>query len=219
MAQTMTVEQQLEDADRRWLGHWKEGPKRTRLDRLAPQVGEQAPDLELTSSEGERVRLSNVWSKGTVHLFVMRQYGCGCMKERWAQLQDDYPKLSDAGATLVPIGSGEPERTKLFIEDRNIPVPVLCDPEGKAYDAYGITEGTVPTILHDYNWQPGDDEGGRKLMAGRAPDLKLVDNPWILPAEFIIDRGGVIRHAHRYQYCEDYPPVSVLLGAVNAARR
>jgi hypothetical protein len=38
------------------------------------------------------------------------------------------------------------------------------------------------------------------------------------PAEFIIDRGGVIRRAHRYQCCEDYPPVSVLQGAVNAAR-
>jgi peroxiredoxin len=211
------LERQLEEADRRWLDYWLTGPRQTRLDTLPPQVGDPAPDIELVDSNGRPARVSQSWTDAPAHLFFMRQYGCGCMKERWAQLQDDYPRLREAGVNLVPIGRGEPERTRRFMEVRQIPVPVLCDPEGRAYDAYGVIEGTVATILHDHPWKPGDEEAGRKLMESRRDsDLRLVDNPWTLPLEVIVDRHGIIRHVHRYQYCEDFPPVSVLLGAVRS---
>jgi peroxiredoxin len=141
------------------------------------------------------------------------------MKERWGQLREEYPKLREAGANLLAIGMGEPERTRLYIQVRQVPVPVLCDPERRAYDAYGIIEGTPSTILHATPWTPGNEAAGRRLMESRREtDLRLVDNPWILPAEFIIDQKGIMRYAHRYQYCEDYPPTTVLLGAIRAAK-
>jgi hypothetical protein len=47
----------------------------------------------------------------------------------------------------------------------------------------------------------------------------VVDSPWQLPGEFVIGSDGVIRLAHRYQYCEDFPPKKVLLGAIATAER
>lgn len=215
-----SLARQLAAADQRWLERWMAGPTRTRWDRLPIQPGDPAPDVELVDAEAKPMRLSGLWSKGpgVTHLYFMRHYGCTCTRDRWEQLNEHLGSLRDAGATTVAIGAGEPERTRLFMTQRNISVPVLCDPQGLAYDAYGVLEGSVAAILHDTPWRPGDEAAGRAMADPRRDtDLRLVDNPWILPAEFIIDATGVVRFAHRAQYCEDSPPASVLLGAIRAA--
>ncbi|MBI2237881.1 MAG: AhpC/TSA family protein [Actinobacteria bacterium] len=212
------LQRQYEAADERWFRHWLEGPTRTRHERLPTQIGDQAPDVELVDADGRPKRLSDFWTERPLHLFLMRHYGCSCMKERWEQLGKQLAAFQEAGGHTVAVGMGEPERTRRFIEARGIGCAVLCDPDGKAYEAYGIVEGDVPAILHDFAWKPGDEQTGRELMESRRDtDRRLVDNPWLLPAEFVIDRRGVIGHAHRYQYCEDFPPVAVLVGAVRAA--
>lgn len=214
------LERQLRAADERCMRHWLEGPTRTRRDAVPVQVGDPAPDVDLVDQDGNPASLSRFWQEGPIVLFFMRHYGCSCMKERWGQLREEVPRLEEAGGRLVGVGMGEPERTRLFIRHRAIPVSVLCDPDGKAYTAYRIVEGTVPAVLHDFEWKPGDEETGRKLAdSRRETDLRLVDNPRLLPAEFVVDRAGVIRHAHRYQYCEDFPPSTVLIGAIKAAAR
>jgi hypothetical protein len=39
-----------------------------------------------------------------------------------------------------------------------------------------------------------------------------------LPGEFVVDRGGIIRLAYRYQYCEDFPDPRVLTTALHLAK-
>lgn len=214
------LEKQYAEADARWLLLWMQGPTKTSYRKLPVQIGDPAPDVELIDSDGNPVRISDFWKEAPLHLFFLRHYGCSCMKERWGQFREEYPKLREAGAEMVAVGMGEPERTRVYIEVRQVPCPVLCDTQMRAYEAYGIIEGTPAAILHDFDWKPGDKETGRKMMdTRRDTDRRLVDNPWLLPAEFIIDRQGIIRHAHRYQYCEDYPPTTVLLGAIRQANR
>ena len=63
---------------------------------------------------------------------------------------------------------------------------------------------------------------GRELQdSRRGSDRALVDNPWQLPGEFVIDTDGVIRLVYRYQYCyqycEDYPDPRVLTAAIRIA--
>ncbi len=165
------------------------------------------------------MRLSEEWKKGPLHLIFLRHFGCSCGKERAAQLNEEYDQLTDSGARVLAIGQGEPERTVEYIRVRQMPCPVLCDPEYRAYNAYGLLEGTPASIFHDEEWKPNNERAGRVLMDRRRnTDMRVVDNPWLLPAEFVIDRGGTIRHTHRYQYCEDYPPSAVLVGAIRAAQ-
>ncbi len=45
----------------------------------------------------------------------------------------------------------------------------------------------------------------------------LVDSPWQLPGEFVVDISGIIRLAYRYQYCENYPDPRVLVAAIREA--
>ena len=162
--------------------------------------------------------LSEWWSKGVVHLVFLRHFGCSCLSERWDQMRDQLSELASAGATTVAIAQGEPERTAEVAARRGYPFPILCDPSRRAYEAFGLLEGTPPQVLHDFPWKPGDRETVDKLFAPRkGTERAVVDDPWQLPGEFVIAPGGRIALAHRYQFCEDYPPQGVLLGAIAAS--
>ena len=75
----------------------------------------------------------------------------------------------------------------------------------------------MPSVFHDEAWTPGDRAAADALTASRrSTERALMDHAWQLPGEFIIARGGRIILVHRSQYCEDFPPTSVLLGALAA---
>jgi len=208
-----------ESPEAKWLTAWLAGPRRTRWPILPPQVGDQAPDVQLPDASGRVRRLSEWWSAGPVHLIFLRHFGCMCLSERWVRLRDELAALAGAGAETVAIAQGESERTAEVAIRRGYPFPILCDPGRRAYEAFGLPEGTPAQILHDVPWRPGDRATGAELVTSRkGTERAVVDDPWQLPGEFVIAQGGRIALAHRYQYCEDFPPQAVLLGAIAAAR-
>ncbi len=206
-------------AEQRWLAQWLAGPTRTRFEELPPQAGDPAPNPTLIDTSGEPRPLSDFWAHGPSLVIFMRHFGCSCLMERWEVLKLDLSAFADAGARVVAICQAEPERARAVAERRAYEFPVLCDPELEAYRAFGLLEGQPSQILHDLPWRPGDEETARTLFIEprRGTERAVVDSPWQLPGEFVIGSNGRIALAHRYQYCEDFPPKTVLLGAIAAA--
>ena len=209
-------------AEEAWLEHWKRGPTRTRVAN-APQIGDRAPDVELEDQTGEIVRLGSFWRNGPALLLFWRHYGCGCGLDRTKRLQREHADYVAAGAAVVIIGQGEPARARAYAEKYGLPpVPILCDPAARAYEAYGLPEAVPAQVLYD---APEDlqrcelDAGLRFMDARRQMGRPLVDNPWQLPGEFVVDRAGTIRLTYRYQYCEDFPDPRVHLAAIREASR
>jgi peroxiredoxin len=206
-------------AEERWLASWLVGPTRIRYEELPPQPGDAAPDPVLRDTSGDARHLSEFWAHSPALVIFMRHFGCSCLMERWEGLKNDLAELADAGARVVAICQAEPERARAVAERRRYQFPLLCDPELSAYRAFGLLEGQVAQVLHDFAWQPGDEETARTLFIEprRGTERAVVDSPWQLPGEFVIGSDGQIVLAHRYQYCEDFPPKTVLLGAIAAA--
>ena len=197
------VDQQQSAAEQEWLQAWLSGPSRTRYSALPPQVGDPAPELELPDTSGRKRRLSDFWQAKPALILFLRHFGCSCLAERWDQLKGDLGAFAVAGAQVVAICQGEPERTAALATRRGYPFPLLCDPDRRAYHLYGLLEGT----------------GEKMLASRRGTERALVDNPWQLPGEFVVATSGRLVLTHRYQYCEDFPPKTVLLGAMAAAGR
>jgi len=214
------LEQREKDAEQRWLASWLAGPTRTRYEALPVQAGDPAPDLELPDSTGQRRHLSEFWAHGPALLIFMRHFGCSCLMERWEVLRRELEDFEEAGARVVAVCQAEPERAAPVAARRGYAFPLLCDPDLTAYQAYGLLEGQPSQILHAFPWKQGDEETARTLFIEprRGTERAVVDSPWQLPGEFVIGSDGQIGLAHRYQYCEDFPPKSVLIGAVAAAQ-
>lgn len=214
------VDREQAAAEQEWLEAWLTGPTRTRQASLPPQIGDPAPDFDLPDTTGTRRHLSEFWKDRPALIVFLRHFGCSCLAERWEKLRHEVSAFEEAGARVIAVGQGEPERTAAVARRRGYPFPILCDPERRAYELYGLPEGTPAQILHDFAWTPGDRATGEKLLSSRrGTERALVDNPWQLPGEFVVSTSGRLVHTHRYQYCEDFPPKTVLIGAIEAATR
>lgn len=212
------LEQQIQAGEAEWKAGWKRGPQRLRWTELPPQFGDQAKDFTLLDSSGESVKLSAYWRDKPTLIIFWRHYGCSCGIDRAGRLLKEYDDYMAAGANVVVIGQGEPERTAAYAQKYNLPpVPVLCDPNYEVYQVYGLVEGKTSQILFDApdEYLDLDHDAGMKLAAERsADDRPLVDNSWLLPGEFVVDQSGEIRLTYRYNYCEDFPDHRVLLAAI-----
>jgi len=215
-------EEQMEAAEKEWIEGWKRGPQRLRWTKMPVQVGDDAPDFELPDSNGHMVKVSSYWQDRPALVLFWRHYGCGCGIDRAGMLTKEYDAYRNAGANVLIIGQGEPARAAAYAEKYKLPaLPILCDPEFRSYEAYGLVEGKPSQILFDApeKFLDRDIDAGMKLAEERRNlGRPLVDNSWLLPGEFVVDQQGIVRLAYRYNYCEDFPDFRVLIAAIREAR-
>ena len=216
------AEDQIRAAEREFIERWTRGPDRQRWESLPPQVGDRAPDAELADHTGREVALSSFWRDRPALVLFWRHFGCGCGVERAARLRDEIDDYVAAGANVVIVGQGEPERAARYRDEHRLACPVLCDPDRDLYRAYGLREGHVAHVLFDAPeefWTHDRAIGEEFQLQRREGGRPLVDSPWQLPGEFVVDASGTVRHEHRYQHCEDFPPPLVLIAAIKLAAR
>jgi peroxiredoxin len=187
-----------------------------------PMAGDRATDLTLLDHEGDERTLSSFWTEQPALVMFWRQYACGCGIERAGRLKEEMASYRAAGAEVVVVGQGEPERAAAYRAEHGIDCTFLCDTTEDGYRAYGLTEFTVPEVLFDAPedfWSHGRQVGEQFMADRRGSGRPLVDNPWRRPGEFVIDTTGTIQLAYRWQYCEDFPDPRVHLTALKQARR
>jgi peroxiredoxin len=212
-----------EAATKEWLDHWRRGPTRERWTELPPQRGDRAPDLDLRDARtGELVRLSRFWADRPALLLFWRHFGCSCGRDRAERLRRENPDYVAAGANVVVIGQGEPERTLVYASANQLPesVALLCDPAEQAYRAYGLLEGGPAEVLFDASdahltCKP--EVGAGMAAERRALARPVVDNPWLLPGEFVVSPDGRLVTTYRFQFCEHWIDPRANLAAIRFA--
>jgi peroxiredoxin len=217
---TTAIDELTVAAEERWKEGWRAGPTRTRWTSLPPQRGDAAPDAMLLDHRGTATTLSSFWRERPLLLLFWRHFGCSCGMDRAARLRAELADYRAAGGEAVIVGQGEPERAGRYRDRQQLDVPILSDPERSAYQAFGLLQGTPAQILFDASdaLLRCDVDAGMGLAAARhATDRALVDDPWQLPGEFVIAANGTIEHAHRYNWCEDYPDPRVHVAAIRHA--
>ena len=212
-------------AGRDWLEHWRTGPTRERWTELPPQRGDLAPDLELLEARsGVPMPLSRLWADGPALLLFWRHFGCSCGRDRAERLRREYADYVAADATVALIGQGEPERTLVYASANSLPetMSLFCDPAEEAYRAYGLLEGGPAEVLFDApdNFLTCQLDAGTGMAEDRrALARPVVDNPWLLPGEFVVGPGGRLASTYRFQFCEHWIDPRVNLAAIRFASR
>ncbi len=95
------------------------------------------------------VQLSHFGKSKPALLLFWRHFGCGCGIGRAQRLSTEHHAYVKAGANVVVIGQGEPERSELYSKKYKVKTPMLSDPTFQAYTAYGLLEGKPSQILYD----------------------------------------------------------------------
>lgn len=202
------------EAEVEWLQGWTSGP--TEPEGVGLPRGTIAPDLVLADHDGEQHSLSEFWADGAVLLMFWRHFGCSCGVDRAERLLDEYSAYEEVGLAPVIVTQGEPVRAAAYRERHGLRCPVLCDPEHRAYRAYGVGQWSVERVLFDAPpeyWAHPHDLGVRFQAERHEDGRPLVDDPWRAVAEFVISDDGRVRLPYLYQHCEDFPDPRVLTAA------
>lgn len=99
--------------------------------------GNAAPDFELTSDAGERVKLSDFRGRPVVLFFYPKDDSPGCTKEACG-FRDAYGELGERGAVVLGVSPDDATSHGRFKAKYGLPFTLLADPDHEVAEAYGV---------------------------------------------------------------------------------
>jgi thioredoxin-dependent peroxiredoxin len=110
---------------------------------MAVKEGQPAPDFELTSDSGEKVKLSDFRGKPVVLYFYPKSDTPGCTAQACG-IRDAFSDFEEAGAVVLGVSSDKEAAQSKFRSKHNLPFSILADPEHVAGKAYGVEKEDSP---------------------------------------------------------------------------
>ena len=101
------------------------------------EEGGEAPDFELTSDAGERVRLSQFRGRPVVLYFYPRDDTPGCTKQANG-IRDTYDEFSERGAVVLGVSPDDEASHVRFKQKHGLPFTLLADPDHEVAELYGV---------------------------------------------------------------------------------
>jgi peroxiredoxin Q/BCP len=101
------------------------------------EQGSQAPDFELRSDAGERVKLSQFRGRPVVLYFYPKDDTPGCTKEACA-FRDSYDEYLARDAVILGVSRDGEESHRKFKQKYELPFTLLSDPDHSVAEAYGV---------------------------------------------------------------------------------
>jgi peroxiredoxin Q/BCP len=101
------------------------------------EEGKPAPDFELSSDTGERIKLSSLRGKPVVIYFYPRDDTPGCTTQACG-IRDAYADFRERGAVVLGVSPDEEASHVKFKEKYSLPFTLLADPEHEVAERYGV---------------------------------------------------------------------------------
>ena len=101
------------------------------------EEGKPAPDFELTSDKGERVKLSDFRGKPVVLYFYPKDDTPGCTTQARG-IRDEYGQFEKRGAVVLGVSPDDEASHVKFRDKYQLPFTLLADPEHEVAEAYGV---------------------------------------------------------------------------------
>ena len=103
------------------------------------EEGKPAPDFELESDSGEKIKLSDLRGKPVVLYFYPKDDTPGCTRQACG-IRDTWAEFQRAGAEVFGISADTTASHERFKSKYSLPFTLLADPEHKLGGPYGVEQ-------------------------------------------------------------------------------
>ena len=101
------------------------------------EEGKPAPDFELASDTGERVKLSDLQGRAVVLYFYPKDDTPGCTRQA-CDIRDAWEEFERAGVVVLGVSPDGEESHAEFKAKYGLPFPLLADDEHEVSEQYGV---------------------------------------------------------------------------------
>lgn len=109
------------------------------------------------------------------------------------------------------VGMGPPKESGAFLKKFELPFPMICDPDRKLYEAYGLKRmGTLGFLSPSLALKSLGALAGGNLVGMPEGDVKQ------LAGVFIIDTSGHVRFRHLSADPSDFPSAEDVLAVLKS---
>ena len=148
-------------------------------DRGVLREGQPAPDFDLTSDSGERIRLSDFRGKPVVLYFYPKDDTPGCTTQACG-IRDAYGEFEGAGAVVLGVSPDDEGSHTKFKEKYDLPFTLLADTDHRVADEYGVWgpktyAGRTYTGVNRSTFVIDQDGTVKKVMRNVKPDTHADD--------------------------------------------
>lgn len=121
-----------------------------------------------------------------------------------------YDEITGAGAEVVAIGTGDVDYARRFVEEEDVPFPVLVDDDGAAARAAVVNKVSFATLLLDPRAIRGSRRAHREGFRIHRSGRRVTQ----LGATFVVGAGPRLRYSHLDAHSADHAPLEQVLAAV-----
>jgi len=124
-------------------------------------------------------------------------------------LRDRYDEIRGLGAEVIAIGTGDATYARAFVEDDDIPYPVLVDDAGIAARAASITRVNFLKLFHPATYAASL----RAMLKGfyvSKPGRRVNQ----LGATFVVGPGTALHYEYRDAHTADHAPMDEVMAAL-----
>jgi thioredoxin-dependent peroxiredoxin len=102
------------------------------------RVGQRAPDFEVVSSSGKRLKLSDFIGKHVVLYFYPGDFTPVCTRET-CMFRDAYEELAEGDTEVIGVSADSDESHRKFAAKYNLQFNLVSDPDRTLAKTYGAT--------------------------------------------------------------------------------
>jgi peroxiredoxin Q/BCP len=101
-----------------------------------PNIGDIAPDFELSNQDGKMVKLSDFRGKKVI-LFAYPKAGTSGCTTQACGFRDEFPNIEATNAVVLGISPDAPSAQKKWQDKENLPYDLLSDEDHSVLEAWG----------------------------------------------------------------------------------
>jgi len=175
--------------------------------KLAP--GNKAHDFKFKTPWDDEVKFYDAVGNNPAVLIFLRYYGCPVCRMEMAKIKQEIDLVSKKGGRVFVVLQSAPETVASLIKKDDFPFTIICDPQGKVFQLYGVEAGGIIKYLH-----PAGLIAAIKATCHGFLHGKFEGKETQLPAAFAMTADKIIKYAHYGKNIGDMPSLTKIINGI-----
>ena len=172
-------------------------------------IGDKAPDFRFKTPWDGETNFYDVAGNNPAVLIFLRYYGCPVCQMEMVKIKQEIDLVRQKGGRVFIVLQSAPETLASLIKRDDFPFTIICDPQGKVFQLYGVEAGGIIKYLHPAGLIAAIKATFRGFLHG-----KFEGKETQLPAAFAMKADKIIKYAHYGENISDIPPLAKMISGI-----